>query len=320
MKYLFLFLIFIGYNSYSQHFMSTGVLYVNGCVSPSPITGQTFIDSFGYSQLSSSTVGGSWSSSNTSIASAGTSGIITGVSSGTAIITYSTSGTCYTTTTVTVVGLFMVGSPVAVWDCGTQTRVTISTGVSQITDASGAGHHLLQATSANQPAFINDGGMSYFSTDGVIGVNGDYLQALWTLPQPATYVIVLRQHWLAGQSILGGSVVNTRQVFMTGLIPNICLVAAVALAPNSIYLIDNSWKVLTITWNGVSSTISVNDLNTVTGNPGSASSGGVTIGRDANDNSTCSNVDVMWFGVWGSVLSAGNQSLIVSGLRRYKNI
>ena len=53
--------------------------------------------------LSDAVSGGTWTSSNTSVATAGyTSGAITGISAGTATITYSLGGTCNVTITVTV--------------------------------------------------------------------------------------------------------------------------------------------------------------------------------------------------------------------------
>ena len=52
--------------------------------------------------LTDATTGGTWSSSNTGIATIGTTGTVTGASAGSAIITYSLGGTCYTTTTETI--------------------------------------------------------------------------------------------------------------------------------------------------------------------------------------------------------------------------
>lgn len=52
--------------------------------------------------LTNSTAGGTWSSSNTSVATVGTGGVVTGVVSGTANISYSTSAGCGVARTVTV--------------------------------------------------------------------------------------------------------------------------------------------------------------------------------------------------------------------------
>ena len=69
-----------------------------------PINGKTVICKSTTSNLYDSTLGGTWSSSNTSIATVGsTTGIVTGVNSGNVFITYTIPGGCYATTTVAIV-------------------------------------------------------------------------------------------------------------------------------------------------------------------------------------------------------------------------
>ncbi len=71
--------------------------------SPSPITGTLSVCPLLTTTLGSASVGGTWSSSNTGIATVTASGgIVTGVVSGTATITYQLSTSCFTTATVTV--------------------------------------------------------------------------------------------------------------------------------------------------------------------------------------------------------------------------
>jgi Zn-dependent metalloprotease/uncharacterized protein YjdB len=69
---------------------------------PGTISGNNSICVGGSATLSSTTGGGTWSSSASGIASVGTSGIVTGIASGTATITYRTSSSCYSTITVSV--------------------------------------------------------------------------------------------------------------------------------------------------------------------------------------------------------------------------
>jgi gliding motility-associated-like protein len=69
----------------------------------SPITGTTAVCQGNFTTLSDLATGGTWSSTNTSVASIGlTSGIVTGLSSGTSAITYTAPGGCTATTIVTV--------------------------------------------------------------------------------------------------------------------------------------------------------------------------------------------------------------------------
>ncbi|MBX2906013.1 MAG: T9SS type A sorting domain-containing protein [Taibaiella sp.] len=82
---------------------SSGTRVVTMNPNPGAITGTTTICTSSTVTLSSSTSGGSWSSSNTTVATIGSStGILSGSTPGTTSITYSF-GSCYVTTTVTVV-------------------------------------------------------------------------------------------------------------------------------------------------------------------------------------------------------------------------
>jgi uncharacterized protein YjdB len=74
-------------------------------VSPTPaaITGTGSLCAGSVSNLSDATAGGIWSSSNTAVADVGPgTGVVSGVSAGTASITYSLAGSCYASKTVTV--------------------------------------------------------------------------------------------------------------------------------------------------------------------------------------------------------------------------
>ena len=81
----------------------TIAIYVTVNPIPSAINGATSIAVTEYSLFSCSTAGGSWSSSNPGIVSIGaTTGLATGISAGTAVITYTLPTGCINTTTVNV--------------------------------------------------------------------------------------------------------------------------------------------------------------------------------------------------------------------------
>ena len=69
---------------------------------PSAISGTTGICVGGTTSLSSSPAGGTWTSSNGVVASVSGAGLVTGLSAGTANITYALGTGCYATTTITV--------------------------------------------------------------------------------------------------------------------------------------------------------------------------------------------------------------------------
>ena len=78
----------------------TAVVTVNP--TPTAITGSMTVCVGLTTNLTDGVSGGTWSSNNTLVATVGTSGIVTGISSGTAIITYQMGASCYVTATVTV--------------------------------------------------------------------------------------------------------------------------------------------------------------------------------------------------------------------------
>ena len=95
--------------------------------------------------LSDATSGGSWSSSNTSIAGIGTSGILTGLSTGTTTITYTMPSGCTATTTITVnpapsaiTGntIVCVGFTSALTDAGGGTWTSSNTSIATVGSAS----------------------------------------------------------------------------------------------------------------------------------------------------------------------------------------
>ncbi len=72
------------------------------CTAPGTISGSTAACLGGTVTLTESTPGGTWSSSNTGVAAIGTNGVVSGVSLGTATITYTVSNPCGALATATV--------------------------------------------------------------------------------------------------------------------------------------------------------------------------------------------------------------------------
>ncbi len=69
---------------------------------PAPITGTASVCVDGTTVFSTTTVGGTWSSSNNVVALVGTNGVVAGMSAGTSIISYQVSTGCFVTRLVTV--------------------------------------------------------------------------------------------------------------------------------------------------------------------------------------------------------------------------
>ncbi|MBL7692842.1 MAG: Ig-like domain-containing protein [Flavipsychrobacter sp.] len=90
----------ISYSAATGCYVATQTLNVYNSVGE--ITGSVFACEGVTSALSCATTGGTWSSNNAAIASVDASGVVTAVSAGSAFITYTVAGGCYTTTTFVV--------------------------------------------------------------------------------------------------------------------------------------------------------------------------------------------------------------------------
>jgi gliding motility-associated-like protein len=88
-------------NSNSCSFEQTKLVTVNALPIVSPITGITNVCAGSTTTLSSTTAGGVWSSSNSSVASVNASGIVSGITAGTATISYTVTNSNNCTVVVT---------------------------------------------------------------------------------------------------------------------------------------------------------------------------------------------------------------------------
>jgi hypothetical protein len=155
----------------------TGNLTVNP--TPDPITGTASVCSGFTTTLSDATLGGTWSSSNTTVATSGaTTGIIYGVSSGTTVITYNASG-C-TITTSFLVNPVITGTSFII--CGTSTT-TLSSGFTGGTWASSSAHITVNSTSGLVT------GVSTGTSTITYTASGSHCSTTQTLTDNATPVI-----------------------------------------------------------------------------------------------------------------------------------
>ena len=174
--------------------------------------------------------------------------------------------TAYTLPTANMVGH---------WDASVASSVHVSTGVSQWDDISGAGHHMLQATGANQPVYSGSGITSKIAFDG----SNDYLRATWTLNQPITMYMVVKTVTNRSNDVLFDGGVSNTLVFQQATYPNVFLNG---LNFNLTGLTTGVFQCISMVANssGTSSmTCQGSAFNNLGGSsPGGASMGGFTIG------------------------------------------
>jgi trimeric autotransporter adhesin len=92
-----------GTATFTDLWNNTSYVILEAATAVAPITGNAILCIAGITTLSDATASGTWSSTNTGVATVATTGVVTGVSAGTSVISY-TVGTGAATVTVTVNG------------------------------------------------------------------------------------------------------------------------------------------------------------------------------------------------------------------------
>jgi len=163
--------------------------------------------------------------------------------------------------------------------------VTLNTSngnVSAWADQSGAGHHLSQSTAAAQPPY---------STSGGPGLNGpfvgpfdgidDFIRGSWTQSQPEHVFAVCRVHsatWTTSHTAFDGfGVGNTRRLF-TPADNQMGSFAGAAINDTLDSTLRANWQRHVTKFNGVNSSYRISNRTLLTGDLGTAVSGGITLG------------------------------------------
>jgi uncharacterized protein YjdB len=92
---------------------TTRIQYVNPLADPGVLSGPTAVPLGATITLSSSASGGTWSSSNATVATVGSTGTVSGISSGTADITYAVSNSCGVSTAIQTITVLAPLAPIS---------------------------------------------------------------------------------------------------------------------------------------------------------------------------------------------------------------
>jgi uncharacterized protein YjdB len=154
---------------------------VVGATSAGSILGASSVAVAGASVLSETVAGGTWSSSNTAVAAIGSSGIVTGISTGTATISYAVagcSGTVYATQVITVSPIDGISGyvvftgpyygPVKVWLISYNPGTLILSAVDSTTVTSGGDSVYYQFTGLSADSFRVKAAVATFVGTGYI--------------------------------------------------------------------------------------------------------------------------------------------------------
>jgi hypothetical protein len=139
--------------------------------------------------------------------------------------------------------------------------------------------------------------------------------------QPEMFYIVLKQvTWTANERFFDGNVISS--VFLQqrfgGISPQIEMYGGVMLG-NCIDLILNTYGVVRMLFNGVNSSLQVNQSPVIAGNAGLNNSNGLTLGSRTGGLSFC-NIEVKEIILRRIADTAANQLLIYNYLKRVNGI
>ena len=168
---------------------ATKVISVSPLPSPGSITGSTTLCTGGSTTLSATVSGGTWQSGNTSIATIGSTGTVTGIAVGSVFISYTVTNGCGSSTVTTIIN-DLPASP-----------ITPITGASSL--CSGTTTTLAEATTGGSWSSANTAVATIGSTGIVTGVSGgiaviSYTEALGCGVSVATFNITVNTTPTAG--------------------------------------------------------------------------------------------------------------------------
>lgn len=187
-------------------------------------------------------------------------------------------------------GITLNGSNVAAW-----------------ADQSGNGNNLIQGTALNQPAYVANQLNGYGSVQ-FDGIN-DKLVASFSLVQPETVFIVYKNpSFLAGGYIFDGLTGDSGGYFQFGSSPLLYMYAGASFNP--ITGIVGSYFLATCIFSGTSSKHQRNNSAEQTGNVGSASMNGFTLGSYAGGSGYNGNPHVAEVIVMGATATSTERSKV----------
>lgn len=185
-------------------------------------------------------------------------------------------------------------------------------GVSQWSDMSGNGRHLLQATDAQRPHKQADGGILFSGDYG----DPELLRATaFTLNQPVTIYALLKQiTWTtvtATRVLFDGNTNGTAAVLQSATTPN--LRAYAGALSTELPLTLNTYGRICVVFNGASSVFRIDDGADVTGNFGTANPGGFVLGAGGN-NAGYSNIQAKEVLIYAAAHDSTQRNTVMSYL------
>lgn len=183
-------------------------------------------------------------------------------------------------------------------------KVTLWTNKITLTPAD----NLAQADTSKSPTYgdglIFDGTGDFMKTSGAVNVT-----------QPSTVIAVLKQiSWKDYEYLWDGNNINNCSLGQRNASPELDIYAGAELR-NQAGLTIGEYGIVTAIYNGVNSSIQINDVEAVTGNAGTTDMSGLTLARYGSVDSDWSNVAFKYILIYNGALSASDIALVKLYLR-----
>ena len=157
--------------------------------------------------------------------------------------------------------------------CKFNSGITVTgAGVSQWDDVSGNGNHLKQGTDTNRPSKESDGSILFDGVDNFLKADA------FTLVQPETVYFLGKQvTWTSADRFFDGNTDDTGGINQNPTTPKLRVNAGIAFDDDGTMAVD-TYAIISVIFNGASSSIQTNYATIVTGNAGAGDMGGFTLG------------------------------------------
>ena len=176
-------------------------------------------------------------------------------------------------------------------------------------DISGNSRDISNVSSVNLPAYK----LNMLNGKPILKFTGDdWLVGTFTIAQPLTIYIVFKQKtWTLNDRIFDGKTTASLMLSQNGTTPNLRIYAGSFITENTTLPVD-TWGIASCIFNGASSSLQINDLTPITGNVGTATPTGFTIG--GGDGGSLSDIEVAHIIIFNAVHSSDVKSKMIQQL------
>lgn len=196
--------------------------------------------------------------------------------------------------------------------CQIDNVLVLPLNTSQLTDLTGLGHHLVQATAAKQPLWMASG------AGGLLRFNGTShaIRAVFALNQPMHAFVATKWHYKPVQSDLCDGGTGLKCVVWNASDADNIVYGYAGIVMNGPALVTDTNAVLDFLWSGAVSKFGISGAAPTVGNTDASPPGGFTFGAPAAMTTTFAQADLYSIIVYDRALSEADRQRVVRWCRR----